>query len=543
MTGPPALPPKIHPLVRAFLDTRDAVDETLVRFGSPVHLVFPQVYAENLKRLRSVLEREVPRHRICYAHKVNRSRAFVRTAEHAGASVDVASPQELASAVGAGFGTMRIEATGPKGEVFLRDLIDCGATINVDNLWELRRIAELAGEHARVPVLLRVSGFLGTPVSRFGVPLPHLDRAFDLLSAHRSRISLLGFAFHIDSGETAERVRAIDACLALIEQAYGYGLSPTVLDIGGGFRQVFTADAAAFDGYVHALREALLGRGEPMTWSSNTFGYHLDGGVVHGTPVFHKYANTVAAHRMLSDVLTAPLERHGGRTVAQVAADNLLDLWIEPGKALVDHAGVTVARVVFVKELADGTVLVNLDLSRDSVTPADQEVMVDPVILAGSARARGPAPRANAHLPGTAHPGGATVTPLRASSDTSPVLTPVAESGPVGVYFAGRLCLERDMITNHKVWLPECPHPGDLVIFPNTAAYHTDLSAAPASMHPLPAKLAVVLRAGSFQVCRDGDYEPHRSAPPPQRRVPPRAPRVPQPPSGRQAPRRPTGAP
>ncbi|MEV0248322.1 decarboxylase [Nocardia sp. NPDC050712] len=503
MTGPPALPPKIHPLVRAFLDRRDTVDDTLARFGSPVHLVFPQVYTENLKRLRAVLEAQLPRHRICYAHKVNRSRAFVRTAEHAGASVDVASPRELASAVGAGFATTRIEATGPKGEEFLRELIECGATVNVDNLWELARVAELAGANTKVPVLLRVSDFPGTPVSRFGVPLPHLDRAFELLTAHRDRIALLGFAFHIDSGETTERVRAIEACLALIEQAYGHGLSPTVLDIGGGFRQVFTADATAFDGYVHALREALLGRGEPMTWSNNTFGYHLDNGAVHGTPVFHKYANTVAAHHMLADVLAAPLERHGGRTVARVAADNLLELWIEPGKALVDHAGITVARVVFVKELADGTVLVHLDLSRDSVTPADQEVMVDPVLLSSGA----------------------------------------PESGPVGVYFAGRLCLERDMITNHKVWLPTRPQPGDPVIFPNTAAYHSDLSAAPASMHPLPDKLAVVLRAGTFQVCRDSDYEPARGAPPPQRRVPPRAPRVPQPPSGRQAPRRPTGAP
>ncbi|GAB2656396.1 type III PLP-dependent enzyme domain-containing protein [Nocardia goodfellowii] len=537
MSGPPALPAKIHPLVRAFLDTRDALDETLGRFGTPVHLVFPQVYAENLQRLRSVLDRQLPRHRICYAHKVNRSRAFVRTAEHAGAAVDVASPQELASAVGAGFGTMRIEATGPKDEVFLRDLIDCGATINVDNLWELRRITELAGDGARVPVLLRVSGFPGTPVSRFGVPLPHLDRAFHLLTAHRSRITLLGFAFHIDSGEIAERIRAIDACLALIEQAYGHGLTPSVLDIGGGFRQVFTADVHAFDGYVQALRAALLGRGEPMTWAGNTFGYHLADGAIHGTPVFHKYANTVAAHDMLADVLSAPLERHGGRTVAQVAADNMLDLWIEPGKALVDHAGVTVARVVFVKDLAEGTVLVNVDLSRDSVTPADQEVMVDPVLIPAGAPERG-----SASSPAAAPPGGATVAPLH----SAPLLNRDAETGYVGVYFAGRLCLERDMITNHKVWLQERPRPGDLVIFPNTAAYHSDLSAAPASMHPLPAKLAVIQRAGGFQICRDLDYEPHRSSPPaslpavPGSRIPLR---VPPPPSGRQTPRRPTGAP
>ncbi|MCP2275816.1 decarboxylase [Nocardia amikacinitolerans] len=512
MTAPlPALPAKIHPLVRAFLDAREALDETLIRFGSPVHLVFPQVFAENLRDLRAVLDRELPRYRICYAHKANQSRAFVRTAEHAGIAVDVASPQELASAIGAGFRPMRIEVTGPKGEAFLRDLIDRGATINVDNLWELGRIAELAGDRAEVPVLLRVSGFPGSPLSRFGVPLSHVDRALDLLSAHRGRISFLGFAFHIDSGENAERVRAVDACLTLVEQAYAHGLSPSVLDLGGGLRQVFTADADRFDGYVRVLRESLLGRGEPMSWGDNTFGYHVEGGAVHGTPVFHKYANTIPATRMLADLLTSPLERHGGRTVAQVAADNLLDLWLEPGKALVDHAGVTVARVAFVKELGDGTLLVNVDLSRDAVTPADQEVMVDPIVLPGAAR-DGVPPQWS---------GDGAINPPRSAADTALA----RETGPVGVFFAGRLCLERDLITNHKVWLATRPKSGDLVVFPNTAAYHMDLSAASASMQPPPPKLAVAQRGSGFEVCRDIDYEPHVPADPLSARRPAPVPR------------------
>ncbi|MFG1793802.1 alanine racemase [Nocardia sp. NPDC049149] len=494
---PPALPAKIHPLVRTFLDSSDAVAQALTRFGAPAHLVFPQVYAENLGTFREVLDRRLSSYRICYAHKANQSRALVRTAERAGIAIDVASPQELECATGAGFEPTRIEVTGPKGEAFVRELIDSGVTINVDNLWELDRIAELAGDDAGVPVLLRVSGFEAGQVSRFGMPLNHIQRAFDVLTAHRRRITFLGFAFHLDSGDTAERIRAVDACLALIEQAYGHGLAPSVLNIGGGFRQVFTADADRFDAYVHALRESLLGRGPSMSWGSNTFGYHVADGAVHGIPVFHKYANTIPATTMLDDVLTAPLERHGGRTVAEVASDNLLDFWLEPGKGLVDHAGVTVAKVEFVKEIADGTVLVNLDLSRDSVTPADQEVMVDPLILPGTARR--PAPEDDAVAPGT-------------------------ESAPVGVYFAGRLCLERDLITNHKVWLAQRPSPGDLVVFPNTGAYHMDLSAATASMRPPPIKLAVTHRAGGFQVCRDGDYEPVPAAIPPQRHLAPREP-------------------
>ncbi|AYF75351.1 decarboxylase [Nocardia yunnanensis] len=466
----PGLPAKMHALVAEFVATPGAVEAAVAEFGSPAHLVFPQVFAENLARLRGQLAARVAEFRICYAHKVNQSRAFVVAAHAAGVGIDVASRAELDSATAAGFTPDRIEVTGPKGEALLRELVGTGVTINVDNLWELERVAALAPPGRPVPVLVRVSGFAGTPVSRFGVPLHRVDAALTLLAGARERIDFRGFAFHLDSGEPAERVRAVESCLVLTERAYAAGLSPSVLNIGGGFRQVFTADATAFDAYVHALRESLLGRGEPMTWGGNTFGFQLENGAVHGTPVFHKYANTVDAERMLAELLDTGLDSHGGRALAQVASENLLQVWLEPGKALVDHAGITVARVEFVKETADGSTVVNVDLSRDTVTPADQEVMVDPILVPAAAPVAG------------------------------------ANRGAVGVFVAGRLCLERDLITNHKVWLPRCPVPGDLIVFPNTGAYHMDLSAARASMHALPPKVAVTQRSGTFRVCRDGDY-------------------------------------
>ncbi|TLF77521.1 alanine racemase [Nocardia cyriacigeorgica] len=471
----PALPGLIDPMVREFLAERASLEAALARYGSPLNVVFPQVFEQNLGRLQGVLnDRQLP-YRICYAHKVNQAHAFVRAAADAGIGIDVASAGELASARRGGFAPGRIEATGPKGAGFLRQLIEAGVTVNVDNQWELEMITELAVGGPPVPVLVRVSGFDPARVSRFGIPLARMDRALRTLAAHRDRIDLRGFAFHLDSGDVGERVRAFDDCLTLIERAYEHGLTPSVLDIGGGLRQVFTADATDFDRYVRALRDSLAGLGAPMSWGNTTFGYQVDGGAVRGVPVFHKYANTIAADHMLAELLDAPLERHGGRTVAQVAADNLLELWLEPGKALVDHAGITVAAVEVVKEAADGSVLVDLDISRDAVTPADQEVMVDPLVLPGDARE---------------------------------VRDPVA----VQVFFAGRLCLERDLITNRLVSLPWLPRPGDRVVFPNTAAYHMDLSAATASMRPPAAKVAVTRDGSGFQVCADAAFRAESAA-------------------------------
>ncbi|MEU1981327.1 decarboxylase [Nocardia sp. NPDC019395] len=466
---PPGLPARWDPTVRAFLADRTALEHVVDRFGTPLHMLFPEVFGSNLTRLTGVLDAARVEYRICYAHKVNRSQAFVRTAAALGASVDVASAGELESARRAGFPPGRIEVTGPKGEAFLRVLAGSGVTVNVDNQWELQTLAGLT-EDARIPVLLRVSGFPGSQVSRFGIPVDAVDQAFAVLGDHRDRLDFRGLAFHLDTGDTAERVRAADICFELLEQAYARDLLPSVLNIGGGLRQVFTADADRFDDYVQRLRDGLVGRGPRMSWGTNTFGYHVDGASVRGTPVFHKYADTVAADEMLAELLAAPLERQDGRSIGRVATDNLLEIWLEPGKALTDNAGITLARVEFVKEAADGSVLVHLDLSRDTVTPADQEVMADPLLL--------PGPR------------------------------PAPPGDPIGVYLAGRLCLERDLVTAHKIWLPWCPRPGDLIVFPNTAGYHMDLSAGPAAMHPPAQKVAIDFRDGCFPAVPDDDYRP-----------------------------------
>lgn len=468
---PPEVPALLDPLVRDFTGT--ALTAVVAQYGTPLHLVFPQVFARNAEALRTVLAERGVAHRLCYAHKVNRSPAFVREARHLGLDIDIASAGELDSALRAGFTPDRIEATGPKGERFLRRLLDAGVSVNIDNRWELDRLIADAGQP--VPVLLRVSGFPGTAASRFGMPPEEVDRLWPLLAAHRDRVRFRGLSFHLDTGEHRDRLRAATACLTLLERAWGCGLSPDVLDIGGGLRQVFTADPAAYDAYTRALRAALLDRRPRLAWSGATFGYRVGADAVHGTPVFHKYANTVPAAAALAALLDAELPGQH-RALSALLTDNLLELWLEPGKALADHAGITVAAVEFTKDLADGTVLVNLDLSRDQVTPADQEALVDPLLV----------------------PAGA----------------PPEQPGPLGVFLAGRLCLERDMISNRAVRLPFRPRPGDLLVFPNTAGYHSDLSAATAAMHPLPRRLAVTRDRSTFTTApEEGPCAPTTTSP------------------------------
>jgi len=472
MTSPPVrLPPRIHPLVRSVLSSGGAAG-LLARWGSPLNVLFPEIFAANVAGFRDELDAAGLRYRICYAHKASQGRAFVRAARVAGIGIDVASPGELDSARAAGFEAELIEATGPKGQGFLEILVHgsgSGVTVNVDNLWELGELVRLArASGRRVPVLVRMCGLgpedPGRP-SRFGVPAARFGAVTELLSAAGDALDFLGLSFHLDSAETADRVRAVDECLRLLEHAWAAGLSPRVLDVGGGFRQAFADSPGPFGAYGQAVRDGLAGHGPPLTWGGATLGYRYEDGGVRGTLTSAKYAGTAGGRDSLRDLLAGPLPGQGGRPAGQVLREIMTELWLEPGKALLDHAGLTLASVEFTKEAADGSVLVNLDISRDKICPAGQEVMLDPVLIQ-----RSPAP---------------------------------PSAVPVGVFFAGNLCLERDMIFNRMTFVSRLPEPGDIVAFVNTAAYQMDLSASAALMHRPPAKVAVRTAASGFAAHAD----------------------------------------
>ena len=472
MTG---LPPLIHPLARSFLAREDRVAGLLAQYGSPLHVVFPEIFAGNVAAFRQVLADSGVSFRICYAHKANQARAFVRAALHEGISIDVASPGELASSLRAGFPPGRVEATGPKGRAFLAELSGAGATVNADNPWELSEIIRLARarDGERVPVLVRVSGFGGSPgraprrVSRFGVPANCFAALIGPLRDAQDAVDFRGLSFHLDSSEVAEKVQAVEGCLALLEQCWAAGLAPHVLDIGGGFRQAFSADPVAFEAYTQALKRGLAGQGQPLTWDGNMLGYRYENGEIRGVPVFHKYGNAAPGSGFLQELLGSPLPGQGGRPVARVLRETMIELWVEPGKALVDHAGLTLASVEFATPAHDETFLVSLDISRDKICPADQEVMLDPVVIWRSAP-DGPG------------------------------------ASPVGVFFAGNLCLERDMIFNHLTFLDQVPGPGDIVAFVNTAGYQMDLSASGALMQRQPGKAVVRGGEAGFTAQADG---------------------------------------
>ncbi|MFT4294160.1 MAG: hypothetical protein QM582_01975 [Micropruina sp.] len=472
----PPLAPRLSSAWRDFLADRELPAALVGGLGSPLNLVMPDQLVRNAEAFAAVHRWLRLRGALYFAHKANRSTALVRRIAATGFGVDVASVGELQHALGAGVPGARIMATGPKGEDFLWLSGAVGAVVNADSVDELERLGTLIRRHRLPPVrvMIRLSGFapVGVAVlsrpSRFGVPVDQLDGALESLDRYRRELVLHGLAFHLDTTGLEEKALAVEGCLLAMAQCQARGHAPAAIDIGGGFGVAYLDQPEQWHSYARALNDSVLGRRTPITWAGYGYGLKAERGAVRGT------LGVYPSHRDKAGpaYLEALLEHHGPRLrrpLSTVLLESLVELHVEPGRALLDQVGLTLVSVREVRDGPDGSLLVGLDANRHDVSAEEHGVLVDPLLL----------------------PAGG-----------------VRTGQPVSAYLLGNLCLENDLITRRAVHLPAPPRPGDLLAFANTGGYFMDFAATDALMQHRAATVAVRAAGSGWRWCLDADYWP-----------------------------------
>ncbi|SDK44415.1 alanine racemase [Nonomuraea jiangxiensis] len=391
---------------RALLEAdRGLLAELAYGLRGPFHVLFPDRFEANLRAFRAVMKAVGVEGQIHYAKKANKAACFVERCAEEGAGVDVASVGELRDALGHGVRGERIVVTGPaKADELLRLATHHGCLITVDSLDELERVARLEAR-----IMLRALP-PGRPHSRFGMTAEELDTAL----RRRGRARLEGFSFHLTGYDPAERAEVAAWLVEWCERT----ASPAVdtISIGGGFAVDYT--------------------GRPVDITGHRF--HADRAFTD----FYPYHSSVSG----PDALRAVLSTGGlGRRLRERG----IRLLIEPGRALLDQAGMTVFQVQGVKARDYGIITV------DGTSLSLSEQWFNSEFL--------PEPR--------------------------PV--PVRPGGPFEACVGGASCLESDLLTWRRITLPGRPRAGDLLVYPNTAGYQMDSNESRFHELPLPPKVVI----------------------------------------------------
>ncbi|MBF0987895.1 MAG: Y4yA family PLP-dependent enzyme, partial [Clostridiales bacterium] len=111
--------PKLNQETRDIIENKEKLKELANCYGSPLNILFPNVMDKNISNFKETLKEHHLSGKIYYAHKCNKSNSFLKQALQNQINVDVASLEELKSALSNGFTGDRIEATGPKNDDFI----------------------------------------------------------------------------------------------------------------------------------------------------------------------------------------------------------------------------------------------------------------------------------------------------------------------------------------------------------------------------------------------------------------------------------------
>ncbi|RUM20525.1 Y4yA family PLP-dependent enzyme [Rhizobium vallis] len=437
MTGA-ELSPILSPLAADILTaSAPLLHQWIQEHGSPLHLVLPSELTANVEAMRHVLDDRGVVYAIYYGSKVNKSSGLMQAALEAGAGIDVSSVYELRDAVKLGARGDDIVATGPaKTAQFHDELVRIGALVSVDSPEELTDISRrLPANGAQQPVLLRLQP-KGHEKSRFGMAADKVRACLSRIAAD-DRLRFDGIHFHLSGYRWQDRAVAFEEAAKLVEEARAIGLSPTMIDIGGGLPVQYVSRAAWEE---HLQRQ----RGDDYRT-----------GKVPAS--FYPYGGPQSAAAWLGCFLGALLS--SGQTIEDYLKQHQLTLAMEPGRSLVDQAAISAFRITRVKDLGGGNGVIFVEGSSFSAceTWFASEFMVDPILL----RQNGRAPAGEA---------------FRA-------------------YIAGHSCLDEDVLSNRWLGFPHAPEVGDLLVWANTGGYQMDLLENEFHRHPMPKRLCVTKSA------------------------------------------------
>lgn len=419
------------------------------KHGSPFHLVSPEALGENARALTDVLAQHRVNHALYYGAKVNKSPGLMHAALNAGIGVDVSSLYELRDTLALGAAGDRIVATGPaKTRAFHDALIACKALISVDSPEELDDLsARLPEDGEPQPVLLRLRP--GSQAgSRFGMDADEVLLCLSVIAVDK-RFRFDGLHFHLSGYRWETRAAAIREASWLISEARAIGLTPRMIDIGGGL-PIRYVDARGYQ--AHIERQSAADYRNNKQPSS-----------------FYPYGGEVSAADWLGCLLAAALD--DGRSIADYFRDENLVLALEPGRALADQAAVSVFRITRVKTLGPDTAVVFVEGSSFSAceTWFASEFLIDPIIIPAAA------------------------------------YTPAEK--PFKAYLAGHSCLDEDVLTNRWLDFPATPRAGDLLVYANTAGYQMDLLENEFHRHPMPKRFRVHHGADGMPFLTTDDLE------------------------------------
>ncbi len=234
------------------------LSEIAERFGTPAYVIDTGEFRRQASHLREGLAARWPDSEVLFASKALPAVAVYELAAECGLSVDVAGAGEIVMALAAGVDPARLYFHGnAKTDAEISRALDAGVgTIIIDNGDELDRLTRLVRHHQRVMVRVipgvepetHPSQATGGNDSKFGLPLAQAAAVIARIHANE-HLDLWGIHLHVGS-----QILDTEPFTRAVRNVADLGPYPAY-DIGGGLGVRYTYDERppTIDEYLDAI--------------------------------------------------------------------------------------------------------------------------------------------------------------------------------------------------------------------------------------------------------------------------------------------------
>ncbi len=210
------------------------------RFGNAFYLLESDNFEQNYLELTSSFKKYYPKFNIAYSYKTNYTPKLVQIVDRLGGYAEVVSEMEMEIALRSGVSPKRIIWNGPiKNSAKVKELLLTGGTVNIDSIYELDNIREIAERHPDhiLNVGVRCNYEVGDGVlSRFGFDVDgdDFDKVMNFINSI-SNLHLVNLQAHFAKRSPEFWAERAEGMLKTYDKVVEkYGLKPERLDIGGG---------------------------------------------------------------------------------------------------------------------------------------------------------------------------------------------------------------------------------------------------------------------------------------------------------------------
>lgn len=291
------------------------VSRLIADYGSPLFVLSEKSLREQVRKLKEAFTSRYPNTRISWSYKTNYLDAVCRIYHQEGSMAEVVSGFEYDKALNNGVPGDQIIFNGPdKSDADLDKALRNHSLIHIDHfdeLYSLIRLSRQAGIKAKVAIRVNMDTGIYPMWDRFGFNYENGD-AWDALNRIMldENLVLKGLHTHIGTyilSANAYKVAASKLANLASNIFSKYDHAIDYIDMGGGFASQNTLKGAYLPGY-------------------------------DTVPSFDDYAEAITS----------------GLVSSAIKKENMPELILETGRALIDDAGSLAGTVLATKRLADG---------------------------------------------------------------------------------------------------------------------------------------------------------------------------------------------